>query len=417
MKNWFGMPEMYGMSYISKWSGRWVLFLIAGAGLLLPAPDADGRPWTNAQGRTFEAEFVRFDGANVIFALENGREFATPLADLSKTDQALLRSGRMPGGVRREGIPPPVQAAPLNFGRPWPREIRVDGAVDCKVISEDRKAGRFVYESPGYRFSSNARITDDALRNFSVMFETTRKYARTVPLSLGGGRERGGKLDILLFANMHQYIQAGGAPGSAGCFVPTSGVVMVPMESLGLREGGTGFRLDVKKKNNVLIHELVHQLTPDAYFAPGAMGWFSEGIAEYMSVTPYNWGYFGPDIHGNVVKSHVTGNGSDGTIGRGLGMNLSAPPLRTFFLMPYREFSGANGNFNYGMSLLLTHYFLHMEGDGGARRITQFLKGLHEGKRGEAALSPLLGGSTYEKLESDISTAWAKTGVQIRFGD
>src|SRR5690606_38623635 len=104
-----------------------------------------------------------------------------------------------------------------------------------------------------------------------------------------------------------------------------------------------------------------------------------------------------------VVKSYVTGNGSDGTMGRRLGVNLTTPPLREFFLMPYRKFSGANANFNYGMGLLLTHYFLHMEGEGSARRIAQFLKGLHEGQRGEAALSPLLGGGTYGKLESDIS--------------
>jgi hypothetical protein len=64
------------------------------------------------------------------------------------------------------------------------------------------------------------------------------------------------------------------------------------MASLGLIEGGTGFSLNTKRHNNVLVHELVHQLTPDAYLAPGALGWFSEGLAEYMAITPYNWGYY-----------------------------------------------------------------------------------------------------------------------------
>jgi hypothetical protein len=48
--------------------------------------------------------------------------------------------------------------------------------------------------------------------------------------------------------------------------------------------------------------------------------------------------------------------------------------------------------------------------------MTKFLQGLHAGKQGEAALSPLLGGSTYEKLESDVAAAWARMGVNIRFG-
>lgn len=372
--------------------------------LSLLALPAAARTWTNAQGRTFEAEFSRLDGANAIFTLPGGRAFSTAIAELAPGDQLLLRM------APRVAAP----AAASTFGRAWPREIRLGGPVACKVISEDPKTRRYIYESPGYRFTCDARVTDDALRNFSVMFETTRKYALALPLSLGGGRERRGKLDILLFGSMQGYLQAGGMPGSAGCY--TRGVVMVPMESLGLKEGSTGFSLDVRRKNNVLIHELVHQLTPDVYFAPGSMGWFSEGLAEYMAITPYNWGYFQPDIFGNVVKTYVTTRGSAGEPGRALGLALPVPRLKEFLLMPYGEFSGAKANANYGIGLLLTHYFLHMEGGGKAFRITAFLKGLQAGHSGETALAPLLGGGSFEKLEGEIAAAWAKQGVTLRFG-
>ena len=302
-----------------------------------------------------------------------------------------------------------------TFNRPWPHEVRLDGPVTCKVISEDRKTQRYVYESPGYRFNCDARVTDDAVRNFSVMFETIRKYALQIPLSLGVSRERQGKLDVVLFARAMDYARAGGPPGTAGCYV--NGVVLVPMDSLGLKEGGTGFSLDSTRRNNtVLVHELVHQLTPDAYMSAGARGWFSEGLAEYMAITPYNWGYFKPDIYGNVVKAYATGLGADGLGGRALGTDLTAPRLKDFLLMSYGQFSSPNGNFNYGLGLLLTHYFFHMEGGGKAFRITQFLKGLEAGLRGEASLAPLLGGSSYEKLEGEITAAWARMGVQIRFG-
>ncbi len=373
--------------------------------LLGTAGPVCGRTWTNAIGRTFEAEFVRMDGANVILALANSRTFSMPLAEMSAGDQALLLAS---------GRPSPAAAVASTFSRPWPREVRLDGPVACKVVSEDAKSRRYIYESPSYRFTCDARVTDDALRNFSVMFEATHKYALSMPMSLGGGTVRQGKLDILLFGSMDQYVAAGGPPSSAGCFA--RGVVLVPMASLGLKEGGTGFSLDSARYNNVLVHELVHQLTPAVYMVPGASGWFSEGLAEYMAITPYNWGYFRPDIEGSLVKSYVTSRGAGGLGGRALGVTITAPRLKDFMLMPYVEYSGKNANFNYGVGLLLTHYFFHMEGGGKALRVTQFLKGLQSGRQGETSLAPLLGGSTYEKLESEISTAWAKMGVQIRFG-
>jgi hypothetical protein len=193
--------------------------------------------------------------------------------------------------------------------------------------------------------------------------------------------------------------------------------VLVPMASLGLTEGGTGFSLNATRDNKVLVHELVHQLTPMAYLQPGALGWFSEGLAESMAITPYNWGYFSPDVYGNAVKSYVTALGPDGHGGRALGTTLAAPRLKSFLLMPYSMYSGSNGNFNYGLGLLLTHYFLHMEGGGKAGRITAYLKRLQAGQAGEQALEALLGGGSYEKLEGEISAAWARMGVEIRFHD
>jgi hypothetical protein len=364
----------------------------------------EGRMWTNTSGRTFDAEFVRIHGGDAIFVLPNGRQFSMSVADLSPADQAELSSG---------GLPLQNEVVAASFGGSWPGEVRLDGPVGCKVISEDPAKGRYIYESPGYRFTSDSRITDDALRNFAVMFEATRKYSRRLPISLGGAAQRGGRLDIVLFGTREAYAQAGGPPNSAGLF--SRGVVLVPMESLGVKRGGTGFSLDVRKHNSVLVHELVHQLTPAAYLAPGSLGWFSEGVAEYIAITPYTWGYFRTEIHGNVVKAYVTAYGADGTGGRALGTEIVAPKLRSFFLMPYGTFSGKDANLNYAMGLLLTHYFFHMEGNGKAVRITKFLQGLHAGQQGEEALAPLLGGSTYEKLEAKVAAAWARMGVNIRF--
>lgn len=376
------------------------------------------RTWTDRYGRPFEADFLEMKGEDVVLALPNGRTFTLPLKELSAVDQIDLGRQRATSMPIRRGAQESAAAhgLPGNFGRPWPREIRMDGASAARVIKEDARNRRFVYESPGYRFTSDSRITDDALRNFAVMFETTRKFALTLPLSMAV-RDRNGKMDILLFGEVADYIRAGGPPGSAGCYVSSSGIVMVPMESLGLVKGGTGYSLANRGNNLILIHELAHQLTPDAYYAPGARGWFSEGLAEYIAATPYSWGYFAPDIHGNAVKAYVTSTGNNGQGGRNLGTRLHAPKLRRLFLMEYGEFSGANGATNYALGLLVTHYFFHMEGGGRGARMRTFLEGLQRGASGEDAVKPLLGGGSYEKLEAEIAAEWAKKGVNIQFGN
>jgi hypothetical protein len=365
------------------------------------------RTWKTSLGRTFEAEFEKIDGNTAIFVLPDGRRFSMSVADLSPEERNFLK-------LTGPSVMSELVAA--SFGSPWPSQVRIAGPVTCKVVKEDPKTGVYIYQSPSYRFICDARITEDALRNFSVMFETTRKYARALPLSLGGAagpEER--RRDIILFSTMQGYAAAGGMPGTVGLYVHHKGLVLVPMESLGLKLVGTGFSIDQGITHETLIHELTHQLTPRVYFAPGAKGWFSEGTAEYVATTPYTWGYFQPDVHGNIVKARVTGHGIDNKGGYALGSKIKVPPLKSFFLMPYDVFAGKNASLNYGFSLLLVNFFFHMDDGGKARRISDFLLGLHAGKQGEEALKPLLAGGSYQKLEQEISAAWAKKGIEIQF--
>lgn len=365
-----------------------------------------GREWNTTLGRSFEADFVQVSGANVLFKDAGGRKFTVAVRDLSPGDQQEVK--KLAGK--------PLESVHSNFGRPWPREARMNGNPACKTISENREKGVYIYESPGYRFYADARITHDALANFATVFESTRAYLSVLPISMLKGETATSRSRVLLFGEELGYYRSGGMRGSAGCYIPKNRLVLVPMSSLGLEKGGTGFSRDLTKNDRILVHELVHQLTPSAYFAHGALGWFSEGLAEYVAATPYHTGYFRVDTHGNAVKEYVCAYGEDGKLGRALGTEISAPPLRTFMLMSYGDFAGYNGNRNYGLGLLVTHYFFHMEGGGGARRITAFLKELKAGKNGEEALKPLLAGGSFEKLEKEISSAWGRKGIQIHFG-
>jgi hypothetical protein len=383
--------------------------------LLALAPFAGADPvttWTTTSGRKFEAAFVKIMGSDAIFSHENGRTFTTPLVDLDPNDRNKIQAIAIYTQPRQQQAAPPERS---NFGASWPTGVRIGNDAASKVASEDKTTGIYVYESGHYRFLCDARLTSDVLRNFATLFEATFQYSMALPLSMSPPRLKDGKMTILLFETKENYHRLGGPPGTSGCML-ANGYVLVPMSSLGLTRVGTGFSLDTNYRNSVLIHELAHQLTPLTYFESGSRGWFTEGLAEYFAVTPYSWGYYQPDPHGNYVLKHVTAYGEDGKGGRALGTKISAPKLRSFFLMEYRDFSGSAGNLNYGLGLLLTHYFFHMEGNGKGARISEFLKGLKEGKSGEEALAPLLNGGSYEKLESEISDAWRKKGVEIVFG-
>jgi hypothetical protein len=247
------------------------------------------------------------------------------------------------------------------------------------------------------------------------MFEATHLFCRTLPVGLDGGTKTAGKLQITLFENFDDYVQAGGPPQSAGVFMSGKGAVMVPLTSLGVRPVGSGYMLDRAKSSKTLPHELTHQLTPHAYFKPGAVGWFTEGIAEYVAVTPYRSGAFSVRGNHSDIVAYATGYGTKNSGGRALGKDIRLPDLKTFLFQDYSNFL-QQPQLNYGGSLLVAYYFLQMDGEGDGKRIKAFLKTLRDGKTGEDALVLLLDGRTFTQLSKEIAKAWSRRGINLTFG-
>ncbi|MEY2916232.1 MAG: hypothetical protein RL454_1161, partial [Actinomycetota bacterium] len=59
---------------------------------------------------------------------------------------------------------------------------------------------------------------------------------------------------------------------------------------------------------------------------------------------------------------YVTGYGTKNKNGRALGTKIRMPDLKSFMLMDYASFQ-EQPQLDYGCGLLLTTYFLHMDGD------------------------------------------------------
>jgi hypothetical protein len=380
----------------------------------------DARTWTDVQNRSVEADLVRVDGENVILKMKDGREVPFPLARLSQPDRDFVAAlpAEKPENMPEDktGADNETVGRTPNFDAPWPDRVTFNGDPEIKVVEESASEKQFIYESANYRYVCDARLSITVVKGFAVMFEATNLFCATVPLALNGGSSAKGKHQILLFENREDYVKAGGPPSSAGVFIGGRNVVMVPLESLGVRPVGSGYMLDRDKSNKTLPHELVHQLTPRYYYEEGARGWFSEGIAEYISVTPYRAGSFGVRNNLRDIIEYATGYGEDGRGGRALTTKIRLPKLKAFMLQSYENFT-RSPQINYGCGLLITTYFLHLDGNKDGARLKSFLKALRDGKKGEDALNVLLDGRSFEDLERDIVKGWGSKGIDFTFGN
>jgi len=369
------------------------------------AQAAEMRSWTDLQNRTIEARMIRLDGESVILELKDGRKVPLALAKLSTADADYAH--------RQSADGPPTAAGP-NFAKPWPEHIKFGDDPGITVVEENVEKKRFVYESSHYRYTCDVRLAKAVVKGFAVMFEATHLFCRTLPLGLDGGQKTDGKLQIFLFENFNDYVTAGGPQRTSGVFIGHQAAVLVPLTSLGVRPVGSSYMLDRDKSSKTLPHELTHQLTPSSYFAPGGMGWFTEGLAEYVAVTPYRSGGFNVRNHHSDIVAYVTGYGTKNTGGRSLGKDIKLDNLKAFMLQDYANFV-KDTQMSYGCGLLITYYFLQMDGAGDGKRVKAFLTALRDGKKGEDALAFLLDGRNFDQLAADITKAWKHRGIDLVF--
>lgn len=377
------------------------------------------RTWTDTQQRKVQAKLAAIQGDSVVLELQNGRKIPFPVAKLSAEDTAYIELNK--DQLKTLPTPSPTgkkdSSAAAGFSAPWPTVVKFSEDPEISVVEENVEKNRFVYESASYRYTCDVRLSKSVIKGFAVMFEATNQFCRLLPLHIDGGDEENGKLPIILFENEDDYFAAGGPKGSAGVFISSEGKgkVLVPLTSLGVRKVGSGYMLDRDKSSKTLPHELTHQLTPGAYFETGARGWFTEGIAEYVAVTPYRSGTYNVRNNVSAIVDYVTGYGAKDMGGRALGKTIRIPALKSFMLQDYSHFL-SNPQTNYGLSLLLTYYFFHMDGEEDGARVKKFLQALRDGKTEAAALEVLFDGRSAEQVEQEISKAWSRRGVDITFG-
>jgi len=372
------------------------------------------RLWVDEQGRELRASYsgMSDDGESVLLKLEDGTEVPFPLARFSQACQFYVKLMiESPPVVKPDG-------PEYNFDSPWPDIVGFREDPEIEVIREDRKSGEFVYESLNFRYISDVRLSPSVVRGFALLFEATHEFCKAMPIGMGEGVRTDGKYLIKLYDERESYIEAGAPRSSSGVFMGGRNLVKVPLESLGVRKVGSSYHLDRRVTNRVVAHEVVHQLTPPQYFGNAQFNsWFIEGIAEYVAATSYRAGQYNLRSGRRMIVEYATGYSKADNRGRNIGTDVSLSSLEDFMNLPYNQFTRRNGNFNYAVGLLLTYYFIHLDGDGDAANLKAYKRAILDGKGNEEATKVLLNGRSFEELEQDIENGWRRYGVRFKFGE
>lgn len=393
------------------------------------------REWTTRDGIKHQGSVMFMSGKSVTLKGARGM-VSLPLANLSDEDQAYIAkmkagTGKMqnpgipastlPPGMVKPGAttPPPVApgASQIPSGTQtsppatWPSEIRTSfSPADIVTVSENKQDG-YVYRSPHFEFHSPIRLPHRAVREFSLIFESTYDFANAMPIGLNPKPGGNGYYITQLFNTVDEYHEAGGLPGSAGSFFPSTGKILAPLPSLGVQRSQNNIKVVRGAAGNTLIHEVTHQVM--MRWLPLIPVWMGEGFAEITSAQPYEAGRFVLSRMSRSVRESTGG-------GPGAGRSFEMVPLQKLMHISSQAWGAAvaeeEGLQNYRSASLLVYYFLRFDGQGNGERLTAYINARLEGTGASNAEEKyLLDGRSYEQLEKDVARAWREDGLQITY--
>jgi hypothetical protein len=209
---------------------------------------------------------------------------------------------------------------------------------------------------------------------------------------------------------------------SGGYYTSKEREFHVPFESLGIVKKGNTWTRSQDFEVKTLVHELTHMMMHN--LLPVLPMWLIEGSAEYMECIPLRSGIFQPPLVGRKIgNQRLRGESPPITFGQMLTITPSEWPRISFTK------AGA-----YRMSLLMTYYFMNLEGDGKGTKMKRFLEACREeaalyhnfvttsaggksayrdGTTARLHLNILLDGKDPEVVGDEIKAALSRAGIEF----
>jgi hypothetical protein len=231
------------------------------------------RTWTSSDGRSLTAKILGVKDGQVALDTGNGKATLLPMDRLSDADQKFIREWE-------------AVSVYFNLGYEPPRSIAntIEAGIFDGAFAQEGK----VHETRNFRFECDAVLTQEVVKDFSRLFEVTYLGVLANPLGLAIAEPDGGKFQVKLFSREADYLNAGGSTDAAGVYLIKERVMLVPLTSLGLTPGSSGYKKTRDFDPRTLIHETTHALTHQ--WLGHAPMWFIEGFAEYIAAIPYRDG-------------------------------------------------------------------------------------------------------------------------------
>ncbi len=349
---------------------------------------AETRTWTDGNGNLTRAVLRGFDGGDVLLQNADGKTVRVAMKNLSVNDQSyvvLAISKLLDQSSASLGTLPTKPLAVFSK-KSWPSTLNApDNLTDARYVEENSEAGLHVYRSRRFEYVIHADgpLAPIVMKDVARVFEGTYELLCNSPFGVQA-QPVDGYFRAELYQTMGMYHEAGGPVGSGGVYVRSEKRIKVPLESLGLKRNNSGYVKDDNYELKTLVHEITHMMMHD--ILPLLPRWLVEGSAEYVECIPYKSGSF---RHSGLEASLKRYNKERFS---GQFRLLSRPPDFISIMSPPKtspEIPGIvvsippvsvppsiSNNWRIGFyhsSMLLTYYFMHLDGDGKGTRLLKFL--------------------------------------------
>jgi len=256
----------------------------------------------------------------------------------------------------------------------WPTRLR---PVRDYTVETQKVGSHHIYNTPHFTFRSDVRLSRDLVRAYSQVFESTHYALESLPLGLQPEAPSTGRFKVRLFRSYDDFLDAGGQLRSEGNYLLQTKEILIPLSQLGVRIFGEQVTLNEHTFDPTpLKHEITHQLMH--HWLDLLPVWFAEGIAEYISAVPFIDDEFDFTRIEEGIKTHLR---------RKYGIRPSESGLYTvdviapdqLMALDHEDWAVAfggetNAELNYRSSFLLLYFFIHLDGDGNAANLVDYLR-------------------------------------------
>jgi len=348
------------------------------------------RSWTDLRGNEIQARIVAADLLRVILRSDEDQTFVVSLSDLTSPDRDYARAWRKHY--------PETPLADAAFPYRWAEEA---SGAETAIEPISRKAGEgYAYRSEHYQILSDIDLPKSVAREFLKVFEATRAAVIASPLGLiDGMREE--PYTVWLFGNPRAYHAAGGPPGSGGLYSRYRDRLIILLPNLGIDPENPSIGFDYRERLYVLKHEAVHQLVPDwAWQMPY---WLNEGLSECFASIPYSHGrYRFRDFDRALFRYLQKYRRSD-------DQPLVVIEPETLMQSTPKSWLSlvevGSAYTHYNSAALLTHYFLHHDGEGNGAGLIGLFAAIRAGEPvAQAVEQHLIRGRSPEQIKQELET-------------